>query len=381
MKKIKPLYPGVYVQEIASHFQSIDGVGTSTAAFIGETEKGPDDHAVMVTNVEAFQAKYGAFLASNRLAHSALLFFKNGGTHLYIARVSAAANTTPQENDYRNAFSLLDPIPTVNLVAVPGIGSPSMLSFGADYCRQRGDCFFIGDMDLTDNSKEAAQTFINQVTVKSSHAAVYFPWLMIADPGGSSSGSIAVPPSGAVAGIFARIDAARGVWKAAAGMNANIRGAVGLSVNISDHEQGELNPLGVNIIRDFQARGMVVWGARTLAARSAPEYRYVPVRRTAIFLSQSIYNGIQWAVFEPNDKNLWACLRLTIEAFMQTQFRAGAFQGSSARDAFFVKCDSETTTQADIDAGIVNILVGFAPLKPAEFILLKFGQKAGPAVV
>jgi uncharacterized protein len=148
---------------------------------------------------------------------------------------------------------------------------------------------------------------------------------------------------------------------------------LGLAAYIGDADQDSLNPIGLNVIRRFPVYGIVTWGTRTLSADSA--WRYIPVRRMAIFLRSSIYNGIQWAVFEGNDEPLWAELRLNIRAFMLTQFRGGAFQGSTPNDAFFVKCDSSTTTQQDIDAGIVNILVGFAPLKPAEFVVLKLSQK------
>jgi hypothetical protein len=284
---------------------------------------------------------------------------------------------TPQQPDYETSFNLLNPVRDVNLIAVPGIGTAVMVSFGANYCEQRMDCFFIGDMSVIDDTKEEAQTFVTNVTKKSSYAAVYFPWLKATDPTGLSSDPIALPPSGYVAGMYAKIDAKRGVWKAPAGTEANLGGAVGLMKNITDTEQDTLNPIGVDVIRSFPASGIVIWGARTLATQSNPEYRYVPVRRTAIYLEQSIYNGIQYAVFEPNDEDLWSSLRLNINAFMLLQFRNSAFQGRTPNDAFFVKCDNQTTTQADIDAGIVNILVGFAPLKPAEFVILKLTQKAG----
>jgi uncharacterized protein len=284
---------------------------------------------------------------------------------------------TPQQADYENSFNLLNPVRDVNLIAVPGIGTPVMVSFGANYCEQRADCFFIGDMSVVDDTKEEAQTFVTNVTKKSSYAAVYFPWLKATDPTGVSADPIALPPSGYVAGMYAKIDAKRGVWKAPAGTEANVGGAVGLMKNIIDAEQDTLNPIGVDVIRSFPASGIVIWGARTLATQSNPEYRYVPVRRTAIYLEQSIYNGIQYAVFEPNDEDLWSSLRLNINAFMLLQFRNGAFQGRTPNDAFFVKVDNQTTTQADIDAGIVNILVGFAPLKPAEFVVLKLTQKSG----
>jgi phage tail sheath protein FI len=175
--------------------------------------------------------------------------------------------------------------------------------------------------------------------------------------------------------MYARIDSRRGVFKAPAGTETNLAGVLGLAGQISDTEQDILNPMGINVIRSFPASGTVIWGSRTLSSDSA--WRYVPVRRMAIFLRVSIYNGIQFAVFEPNDDDLWASLRLTVGAFMLMQFRAGAFQGDSPDKAFFVKCDGTTTTQADIDSGVVNILVGFAPLKPAEFVVLKLSQKAG----
>ncbi|MGH9929223.1 MAG: phage tail sheath family protein [Pyrinomonadaceae bacterium] len=277
---------------------------------------------------------------------------------------------------FKDGFPPLDIVRDVNIVAVPGIGDPDVVGFGASYCALRGDCFFIGDAKVDDDSVDEAKVFINKLD-KTSYAAVYFPWLEVSDPTGQSAEPIKVPPSGFVAGLYARIDAKRGVWKAPAGTEANVTGAVGLVAEITDVEQDFLNPIGMNAIRQFPGAGRVVWGSRTLGTVSDPEYRYVPVRRTAIYLEQSIYNGIQWAVFEPNDEDLWASLRLNIGAFMMLQFRAGAFQGKSAKDAFFVKCDNETTTQGDIDAGIVNILVGFAPLKPAEFVILKLTQIVG----
>jgi len=282
----------------------------------------------------------------------------------------------PQAADHKNGFTALDVVRDVNIVAVPGIGDADVVGFGASYCALRGDCFFIGDTKVDDDTVEEAKLFIDSLD-KTSYAAVYFPWLKVSDPTGQSPEPIKVPPSGFVAGLYARIDAKRGVWKAPAGTEASVNGALSLLADITDVQQDFLNPIGMNVIRQFPGAGRVVWGTRTLATVKDPEYRYVPVRRTAIFLEQSIYNGIQWAVFEPNDDDLWASLRLNIGAFMTLQFRAGAFQGKSAKDAFFVKCDNETTTQGDIDAGIVNILVGFAPLKPAEFVILKLTQIVG----
>jgi phage tail sheath protein FI len=186
-------------------------------------------------------------------------------------------------------------------------------------------------------------------------------------------------PCGAIAGVFARTDAERGVWKAPAGMQANLNGVSDLSVRLTDAENGELNQLGINCLRAFPVAGKVVWGARTLrgADQLADEYKYIPVRRTALFLEESLVRGLQWAVFEPNDEALWAQVRLNVSAFMQGLFRKGAFQGASPREAYFVKCDSETTTQNDVNLGVVNVLVGFAPLKPAEFVVISIQQIAG----
>jgi hypothetical protein len=210
------------------------------------------------------------------------------------------------------------------------------------------------------------------------HAALYFPQLVEANPlnGGQLQTFV---PSGAVAGMCARIDAQRGVWKAPAGQETALTGVQQLSVPLTDMENGQLNPMGLNCLRSFPLIGRVIWGARTLqgADQLESQWKYVPVRRTALFLEESLYRGTKWVVFEPNDDSLWAQIRLTVGSFMQSLFRQGAFQGTTPQAAYFVKCDSETTTQNDIDQGIVNIVVGFAPLMPAEFVIIQIQQMAG----
>ena len=210
------------------------------------------------------------------------------------------------------------------------------------------------------------------------NAAIYFPRIKKSNP---LRGDLIeeFPPSGMIAGIMARTDVTRGVWKAPAGVDAALVGAQGLSVTMNDDENGQLNPLGINCLRTFPIYGNIVWGARTLRGADAlgDEYKYVPVRRTALFIEESLYRGLKWVVFEPNDEPLWGQIRLNVGAFMQGLFRQGAFQGTSARDAYFVACDKSTTTQNDINLGIVNVVVGFAPLKPAEFVVLKIQQLAG----
>jgi len=213
--------------------------------------------------------------------------------------------------------------------------------------------------------------------LRHTNAAVYYPQLQIFDPlNGNRPREIGA--SGTLAGIYALTDATRGVWKAPAGTEAKLVGA-SLREQLTDDENGDLNPLGINVLRNFPIFGNVSWGARTLfgADQQTSEWKYIPVRRTALFLEESLYQGLKWVVFEPNDEPLWAQIRLNVGAFMQNLFRQGAFQGKTPREAYLVKCDSETTTQNDINLGIVNILVGFAPLKPAEFVIIQIQQLAG----
>ncbi len=226
---------------------------------------------------------------------------------------------------------------------------------------------------------------LSGLATPSDSAAVYFPRLLLADPL-KENRLDTFAPCGVVAGIYARTDAQRGIWKAPAGIEASMLGVSGLSLGgtpgtLTDGENGQLNPLGVNCLRNFPVIGNVVWGARTLrgADALADQWKYIPVRRLAYYIEESLFRGTQWVVFEPNDEPLWAQIRLNVGAFMQTLFVKGAFQGSSPNDAYFVKCSSETTTQTDIDNGIVNIVVGFAPLKPAEFVVIQIQQIAPQA--
>ena len=215
------------------------------------------------------------------------------------------------------------------------------------------------------------------------NAALYFPTVRMPDPL-QDNNFADFGPGGIVAGIMSRTDAERGVWKAPAGIEATMRGVVGTSVvgvpiSMNDKENGDFNPLGINCLRNFPNIGNVVWGARTLEGSDilASQWKYVPVRRTTLYIEESLYRGTQWVVFEPNDEPLWAQIRLNIGAFMHNLFRQGAFQGKTPQEAYFVKCDKETTTQDDINRGVVNIVVGFAPLKPAEFVVIKIQQIAG----
>jgi hypothetical protein len=210
------------------------------------------------------------------------------------------------------------------------------------------------------------------------NAALFYPRIRVANPLSSTGVIDDFVPCGAVAGVFARTDAERGVWKAPAGIEAGLSVA-GLTRSLNDADNGSLNPLGINCLRTFPLYGTVVWGSRTMdgADAMASEWKYVPVRRMALYLEESLYRGLKWVVFEPNAAPLWAQIRLNVGAFMNGLFRQGAFQGQTPKDAYFVKCDHETNPQADINKGIVNIVVGFAPLKPAEFVIIKIQQMAG----
>jgi phage tail sheath protein FI len=272
-----------------------------------------------------------------------------------------------------------------NMLVIPppsvgGDADPDVLSAALALCFDRR-AMLIVDSPVGWTSVGTAIAGINSFPLSGDgarNAALYFPHLRVNDPTGGA-GQVDMPPSGAVAGVYARTDVQRGVWKAPAGTDASLSDVPQLSVPLTDLENGQLNPLGVNCLRSFPIYGRLVWGARTLrgADQLASEWKYVPVRRLALFIEESLYRGTKWVVFEPNDEPLWAQIRLNVGAFMQNLFRQGAFQGSSAREAYFVKCDKETTTQNHINLGIVNIHVGFAPLKPAEFVIIKIQQMAG----
>jgi uncharacterized protein len=250
------------------------------------------------------------------------------------------------------------------------------LANAVTYCRERRAILLV-DPPTGVTTVAGVTTHADSVG-RHDHAALFFPRLRAPNPLRDNALQT-FAPSGAVAGVLARTDANRGVWKSAAGIEATLNGVPSLADKLTDQQNGELNPLGVNCLRDFPIYGRVAWGARTLAGADAlaSEWKYLAVRRMAFFLEESLFRGTQWVVFEPNDEPLWSQIRLNVGAFLQNLFRQGAFKGRTPREAYFVKCDAETTTQNDIDLGIVNIAVGFAPLKPAEFVVIKLQQIAG----
>jgi phage tail sheath protein FI len=292
----------------------------------------------------------------------------------------------PTASDYARALQTLDRIDDISILAIPGVTSDksdfSIALTGSTYASGRRDMIYVLDPpgSARDNRDESTQIadvkdFLRDYSNKESYTALYFPWVEVADPYSSIAGATRyAPPSGFIAGLYARIDNTRGVWKAPAGTEATILGAVGLGVSVTDGEQDALNPVGINCIRQFASSGIVCWGARTLSTVSNPEYRYVPVRRFAIFLEKSLFRGTQWVVFEPNDEPLWSTVRFNLNAFMSSLFRQGALQGTKASEAYLVKCDAANNVQATIDQGQLHILVAFAPLKPAEFVIIHIQQ-------
>ena len=309
------------------------------------------------------------------------------------ATVKAQQNTGPAGNDgvkpgpgelvgrelEKTGIYALEGVDLFNLLVIPETSATSVLTEAIAYCTRRR-AFMIIDAPETLTTFAQAEKWMrtNADPLRSRNAALYFPRLRAPDP--MMNGVVrGFPAAGAIAGLYARTDSERGVWKAPAGTSATLAGATGLALTLTDKENGVLNPMGLNCLRTFPVYGTISWGARTSrgADVQADEYKYVPVRRLALFLEESLYRGTQWAVFEPNDEPLWSQIRLNLGAFMHTLFAQGAFQGRTPRDAYFVKCDKETTTQNDIDLGRMNVVVGFAPLKPAEFVIIKIQQIAG----
>ncbi|MEM7426164.1 MAG: phage tail sheath C-terminal domain-containing protein [Pseudomonadota bacterium] len=301
-----------------------------------------------------------------------------------VALAGGSDGAAPGVADFRQFFAdELVKLRDVSIMLLPGQdynGGKAIIDAAIAHCERHKNMMVIVDPPNTE--LRTAQNVDALGLPTSTYSVLYYPWLKVVNPfhhpekRPAEPTTLAIPPSAAMAGIWAKTDGRRGVWKAPAGINTALLGVVGTQFEIEDGIQGQLNPLGINCIRKLPRFNNVVWGSRTLATNADPEWRYVPIRRTAIMMERSIYEGIQWAVFEPNDHKLWASLRLNIETFMESLFRAGAFQGEKASDAFFVRCDlGDTMTQGDIDNGQVIVIVGFAPLKPAEFVIVRIQQK------
>ena len=312
-----------------------------------------------------------------------------GGANLgkQVNGVAGEDGAVPGAQELIDALPAFNPVDLINLLCLPDTDQLSdadaaqAAAAATAYAASRRAFYILDPPNLDaarDEVPEMEAWLDANGTLRHQNAAAYFPRPLVADPLNEFR-LRAQPASGTIAGLYARIDAERGVWKAPAGLEAALRGVQRLEYVMTDAENGVLNPLGLNALRTFRTAGNVCWGARTLAGADllASQWKYVPVRRLALFLEESLYRGTQFAVFEPNDEPLWSQIRLNVGSFMQALFLQGAFQGQTPRQAYLVKCDGETTTQDDINHGIVNIVVGFAPLKPAEFVIIRIRQLAG----
>ena len=380
-------YPGVYVQEKPHGPRSITGVATSITAFIGAATGGPVNEAVSIHGFADFATSFGGLSRSCPMSYAVHQFFQSGGMDALIVRVGGSSNSVTDADVIGDRAAMtgiyaLTKDKPFNLLCIPPLDfdtdpNPRTLDSALDYCVERR-AMLIVDPPQTWLTKDDVKAGVGSLLAPHCNAAVYFPRLQLPDPlEGDQRRMFA--PCGAVCGVMARTDAELGVWKSPAGLRASLPGVNELACELSDSDLSELNSLAVNCLRTLPVAGAVIWGARTMEGigdRSS-EWKYVPIRRLGLFIEESICRGIEWAVHEPNDDALWLQLNTSINAFMFCLFKGGALQGPKSDDAFFVKCDRTTTTQADIDSGNVNIVVGFAPLKPSEFIILRFRQKTG----
>jgi uncharacterized protein len=400
------LSPGVYVEEVPSSIRPIAGVSTSTAAFVSVIPdivqllaKGDStatklvDFAItapaklprLVTSWSEFAVAFGSLTgatataastatgaAQNANQHALALavygFFNNGGSRAYVVRAATAAELPA-------ALAALEPIDEISLVVAPGLVDNVVRTAVITHCAKTGDRFAI--LDAPDGTKDPATL---APPLRSTMAAVYTPWIRAFDPAAAladpaGGGLVAQAPSGHVAGIYARVDDSRGVHKAPA--NEAILGALDVTVPISQADQNSLNPGGINCIRKLNG-SVLVWGARTLGGDANADLKYVPVRRTLLFVEKSIRQGTQWVVFEPNTPALWQKITRNVGAFLTQLWRSGALFGNTAREAFYVRCDAETNPAAQRDLGQVVTEIGVAIARPAEFVVFRISQWSGP---
>ena len=376
------LHPGVYVEEVPSGIRPVEGVATSITAIVGDAPEGRINEAVFVVSFDQYKNEFGDIKnEEDAMGFAVDAFFKNGGKNACIVRVGKVGvkTSTPDLNDYISVIdNILEKIREIGILLFPGKvwdkgDGKDIISHAISRAEKMKSRMVIIDADKSTvlTSENDAK---NLSLPHSSYGAFYYPWLEVTNPFYKKGGlkTVEIAPSAVAAGIWAKIDADRGVWKAPAGKYASISGVEKLKDNINTSQQDSLNIWGVNCLRLIPNFGQVIWGSRTVATVTQSEWRYIPVRRTAIYLEESIARGIQWAVFEPNDSRLWSSLKTNIGNFMDTLFREGAFQGAKASDAYFVRCGlGDTMTQADIDSGRVIVNVGFAPLKPAEFVIVR----------
>lgn len=363
--------PGVYVEETSFRVHSIEGVPTSTAAFIGPTLSTPATDSAgrePLRSFLEFEQQYGGLddlqtaqgSGCNYIAHAARAFFDNGGRRLYIGHVAADGLA----GEYAAALQALPESAGISVIAAPGYSARAAAAEIQQALIEhvsQPERFRFAVLDAPP-AATIDEVLAARSSIDSSYAAMYYPWV-------TTENSVQLPPSGFVCGILARVDTARGVWRAPA--NETVTGAVDLQAAIDTRGQERLSAQGINSIRSFPARGILLWGVRTTS--QDPLWKYVNVRRYFIYLEQSIYAGLQWSVFEPNGEPLWGAVRQTIANFLLNNWRSGALMGTKPEEAFFVRCDSSTMTQNDIDNGRLIVEIGVAPVRPAEFVIIRIG--------
>lgn len=385
--------PGVYVEEAPVGARAITAAPTAVTAFIGHAQSGPLHQPVSLHHWSDFENQFGGFGDDSTLAPAVRLFFDNSGTHAIVVRLPPAVagepvwqHAAPTVQTPGEGLYALDAVAHVNLLCLlppPGAADLPLDAWAhaAAYARQRGALLLV-DAPAAWTSVADAVRGMGELRsavgpAAMANAAVYGPRLRMALPGQPLTDT---PPCGAVAGVIARNDAGRGVWKAPAGREAFLRGVASTAWSPNDLQLAELTAVAFNSVRSLPGSGTLVWGARTLAGHTATasEWKYVPVRRLALHIQQSVLGSAPWVVFEPNDETLWAQLRTCVTDFLTTLWRQGALQGQKPDQAFFVRCGRDTMTEDDITNGQVRLQLGFAPLKPAEFHLLGLALKACP---
>ncbi len=382
------LGPRVHIEEISYRSKSIVGMNTSVTGFVGPTQRSPaDDTPKPLTSFSDFERAYGGLdplvgetgPICNYVAHAARVFFENGGTRLYIARVregadeEAYAGTEDGNAECKSGLKALEAIEDISIVATPGATAGQSDDCSAaiaerliEHCERMRHRFAVLDPP-EGQTIEAVRSY--RARFDSKHAALYYPWVQVEDP--ITGWKIYLPPSGFIAGLYARNDADHGVHKAPA--NLIVRLADGLERQVTQEESAILNTESINSLRFFDGRGYRVWGARTIC--SDPEWKYVNLRRYFNYLEQSIDHGTKWTVFEPNSQSLWDNVRNTITTFLYNEWRSGALVGSTPEQAYYVRCDRSTITQMDINTGRLVCEIGVAAIKPAEFVIFRIAQK------
>lgn len=346
----------------------IEGVSTSTAGLVGEASQGPTNQAVLVTSLNEFQQTFGGPQPNQELFPGVAQFFANGGQRAWVVRHGGRG-----AGAIRRALTALDAVEDLGLLCLPGLSGGRTLAAGAAYARSR-QAFFLADPA---GSRQATFQAVRAIRPEDAgHVAMYVPRLGIPDPLQPST-TLLRGPAATVAGLLARTDRDRGVWGVAAGTGARLNGAVGLASAMDDRDAATLRPRGINVIRQLPGHGIVPWGARTVGGggEGAEEWRYIPVRRLALFIEESVSRGLGWVVFEPNDEPTWSLVRRTVESFLDQLFRQGAFAGQTPAECYFIRCGSDTMTQDDLDSGVLVLEVGVAPLRPAEFVIFRIRRE------